>query len=58
MVYILWGLTLKIEISIIGSSNFDSLITPAVQVFSTKFFAWNILNLIENILNMILRDGN
>ena len=58
MVYILWGLTLKIEISIFGSSNFESVNTPAVQVVSTKFFAQNILNCIENILKVILRDGN
>ena len=57
MVYILWDLTFKIENSIFGSSNFDSVITPAVQVFSTKFFAWNILNLVENILKTILRDA-
>ena len=57
MVYILLSIALKIEISIFGSSNFESVNTPAVQVVSIKFFAQNILNLVENILKVILRDA-
>ena len=57
MVYILSGITLKIENSLFGLGNFDSVNTPAVQVVSTKFFAQNILSCIENILKTILRDA-